>query len=205
MDLGLLVNIFYYTALYGSLSMAIVPVLFFLQWTFFRFWQKHIFVFYILFFGLFVATAAAFYYTQQYWIYWYYQFPVPVQLVGLLIVVASYIVIKLAEYAITKKVRFFYPLLKNQKFNLYTTGIYKYVRHPIYAVFPWMILGAMLYTGQLILLPVMIFNMLGRNLYVPQEERCLQKLAIGDYEEYKKHTPFRFYPYYKKRLTKEHA
>lgn len=194
MDSKLLVEIFYDVVLYGTLSMAVIPVLFFLQWTFFRFWQKHYLLFYFLFFGLLAGTAAAFYLSQQYWIYWYYPFQAPVQLTGLALLVASYVIIKVAELSITKKVRFFYPLLKSEKFHLKTTGIYKYLRHPIYAVLPWMILGAMFYTGQLVLLPVICFNLIGRNWYVPREEEHLKKLVIGDYEAYKKHTPYRFYP-----------
>jgi protein-S-isoprenylcysteine O-methyltransferase Ste14 len=198
MDPKLLAGIFYYLVLYGTLATAIIPVFFFLQWNFFSFWQKHVLLFYAFFSGLPVVSAAAFYFTQKYWIFWYYAFPGWVQLIGLFLVVASFVVIKLAELSITKKVRFFYPLLKSEKFHLKITGLYKYVRHPIYAVFPWIILGAIFYTGQLVLLPVMIFNLIGRNWYAPCEEEHLKKLAIGDYENYKKHTPFRFYPCYRK-------
>lgn len=103
-------------------------------------------------------------------------------------------VIKISEMGIGRMVRMFYPLLKGKKYHLKTTGIYSFVRHPIYTAFPLIILGALLYTGQLILLIPLIFNLLTRTWYATKEESYTQQVVIGDYEAYKKRTPNRFYP-----------
>jgi protein-S-isoprenylcysteine O-methyltransferase Ste14 len=117
-----------------------------------------------------------------------------VQIFGLLLIVFTSLVVILAESEITIKVRFFYPLLKASPFKLHSKGIYKYVRHPMYAVFPLFILGSLLYTGQLVILPVIIFNLMTRSWYAKHEEEHLKKIVIGDYAHYMKQTPNRFYP-----------
>ena len=194
MSAGLLVALVYDIILYGALAATALPIAFFLLWIFFDFWKKYILLFYVTVVVLFAGTVAAFYFTNHYWIYWYYPFPWWVQIIGLLFMIFSYLIVKLAQTSITTLVRFFYPLLKGQPIHLHVRGFYKYVRHPMYAVFPWAILGAFLYTGQLILLPVFLFNLLARNWYAAKEESHLKKVVIGDYEKYMKQTPNRFYP-----------
>ncbi len=194
MTAELLVTIVYDMILYGTLAVIVLPVLFFLLWTFFDFWKKHIGLFYFMAAVLFAGTIAAFYFSQHYWIYWYYSFPSWIQIIGLLLLVFSSLFVILAEASITARVRFFYPLLKGERIHLKTTGVYKFIRHPMYAVFPWFIFGALLYTGQLILFPVFLINLLARNWYAAKEEVHLKKVVIGDYEKYMKQTPNRFYP-----------
>ncbi len=64
----------------------------------------------------------------------------------------------------------------------------------MYAVYPWTVLGAFFYTGQLILIPVFLFTMMARTWHAEKEETHLKKVVIGDYAKYMKHTPNRFYP-----------
>lgn len=186
--------IFYNFILYGTLMVAVLPLAYFFLWIFFIFWQKHIRIFYFGACVLFCGTLLVFYFTRNYWMNWYYEFPVGVQIVGLLFIVFSYVILKLAQSSITTRVRFFYPLLKGERFHLKTTGIYKYLRHPIYAIFPLAFLGALLYTGQLIIFPIFLFNLLARTWYARREEKHLKKIVIGDYDKYMTQTPNRFYP-----------
>lgn len=194
MSTGLLVAIVYFVILFGSLACASIPVIFFFLWTFFDFWKKHIVLFYVFIVLLCGGTIAAFYFTEHLWIYWHYGFPNWLQIIGLLIIVFGYLAVKLAQSAITIPVRFFYPLLKGKPIHLKTDGLYKYVRHPMYAVYPWTVLGAFFYTGQLILIPVFLFTMMARTWHAEKEETHLKKVVIGDYAKYMKHTPNRFYP-----------
>jgi len=190
----LLVTIVYYFILYCSLSMLAVPVMFFMLWTFTGFFKKHIPLFYVMIVVLFGGAMAGFYFTTHSWIYLYYPFPAWVQIIGLLLFVMGFVVIKIAELTISRIVRAFYPMLKGEKFHLKTTGIYKYLRHPIYAVIPWIVLGSLLYTGQLILLIPLILNLLTRTWFAKKEEAYTKDKVIGDYDAYMKKTPNRFYP-----------
>lgn len=194
MSTELLVTIVYFLIFLGGLSVTAVPFMFFFLWTFFAFWKKHIVWFYILCITLWAAIIAAFYFTEHLWVYWYYAFPQWVQIVGLILVVFSSIVLKLAEATITVQVRFFYPLLKEKPIRLKTTGIYKHLRHPMYAIFPLIVLGALFYTGQLILIPVFFLVLITRTWCADQEESHLKKVVKGDYKKYMKQTPNRFYP-----------
>jgi protein-S-isoprenylcysteine O-methyltransferase Ste14 len=194
MDSQLLVTIVYNIILYGALLCAGLPIMFFSLWSGFSFWKKHVFFYYFHLVFLFLAVAAGFYFSQHLWIYWYYSFPSWVQIIGLLLIVVAFLIIKLAELTITFKVRFFYPLLKDKSFHLKMNGIYKVVRHPMYAIFPWFVFGSFLYTGQLIIFPVFIFVLLTRSWFAKKEESYLQKIMPGDYEKYMKQTPNRFYP-----------
>lgn len=190
----LFVQILYVAILYTTLGMVVIPVFFFFLWTFFDFWKKHIGWFYVLLVGLYVGAIAAFYFTQQYWTFWYYAFPAWSQIVGLVIYLFAGLSIKVAQNSITIPVRFFYPLLKGEKFHLRTDGIYKHLRHPMYALFPWAVFGVLLYTGQLILAPVFLFLLVARSWWAKKEEAHLKKTVIGDYDKYMKQTPNRFYP-----------
>jgi protein-S-isoprenylcysteine O-methyltransferase Ste14 len=194
MTTDLIVTIVYDLILYGALSSVALPVMFFLLWSFFDFWKKHIVTYYCFALVLVFGSAAIFYFTRDLWILWYYAFPAWVQIIGLILIVFSYLIVKLSEVSISLPVRLFYPLLKSKHFHLRTDGLYKFVRHPIYAVLPWVSFGAMLYTGQLILLPVFLFNLLARCWYASKEEQHLQKTVVGDYAKYKLQTPNRFYP-----------
>lgn len=199
MSSELLVLIVYNFLLYIGLGLVALPLAFFLLWTFFDFWKRNI----VLFYGMFVLAVAAgvsgFYFTKHFWIYWYYPFPPWLQVIGLLLMVFSLIVVKLSEMTITLPVRMFYALLKEKHIHLKTSGLYKYLRHPIYAVFPWMVFGALLYTGQLILFPVFLLNLAARHWYAAREEVYLRKVVIGDYDKYMKQTPTRFYPSFPKK------
>jgi protein-S-isoprenylcysteine O-methyltransferase Ste14 len=194
MNTELITSLVFYVILYTSLVCAVLPLMFFLLWSFTGFFKKHIVVFYLLTAGLFVGATVLFYLTQKFWILWYYPFPAWAQIAGLLIWLVGIAVIKISEMSIGRMVRMFYPLLKGEKYHLKTTGIYGLVRHPIYTAFPLIILGALLYTGQLILLVPLIFNLLTRTWYASKEESYTQQVVIGDYEAYKKKTPNRFYP-----------
>jgi len=188
------VAVLYAVILYGTLGTVAIPFVFFFLWTFFNFWKKHIWLFYVLLLVLYLGSIAVFYFTRGSWIYMYYSFPVWAQVAGLLFFVVSGTIVKIAERSITISVRFFYPLLKGVRFHLKTTGIYKYIRHPMYAVFPWFVFGVFLYTGQLILLPVFFFLLVTRTWWAKKEERYLKKIVVGDYDKYMKQTPNRFYP-----------
>jgi len=194
MDSQTLVSIVYTVILYGSLVYIAIPIVFFLLWTFFDFWKKHIELFYAVTLLLFAATVAGFYYTQHLWIYWYYAFPPVLQMLGLLFILFTYSIGKLAQVSITVQGRYFYALLKGEKTHLKTDGLYKYVRHPIYAMVPFGILGALFYTGQLIFIPILFFNLAARGWYAEQEEKQLKKFWLSHYEAYEKKTPNRFYP-----------
>lgn len=199
MSSELLVTIVYNFFLYVGLGLVGLPVAFFLLWTFFDFWKKHMVLFYVMFALVFAAAVACFYFTKHFWIYWYYPFSSWLQIIGLLMIVFAFVAIKLSEMTITFPVRMFYSLLKGKQIRLKTDGLYKYLRHPIYAVFPWIVFGALLYTGQLILFPVFLLNLFARNWYAPKEEIYLKKVVIGDYDKYMRQTPNRFYPsFYKK-------
>jgi len=199
MSSDLLVAIVYDLLLYVGLGLVGLPVAFFLLWTFFDFWKKHIVFFYVMFVVVLAAAVAGFYFTNHYWIYWYYPFPSCLQIIGLLLIVFAFIVINLSEMTISIPVRMFYTLLKGKQIHLKTDGLYKYLRHPIYAVFPWVVFGTMLYTGQLILIPVFLLNLLARHWYAAREEIYLRNVVIGDYDKYKKQTPTRFYPSFSKK------
>jgi protein-S-isoprenylcysteine O-methyltransferase Ste14 len=185
---------FYTIVLYGTLGVVSIPVIFFFLWAFFSFWRKHVVLFYVFLFTAYLGSIAGFYFTQKYWIYLYYPFPSWLQICGLMLLVFSSLVVLIAERSITIPVRFFYPLLKGIRFPLHVRGIYKYVRHPMYAVFPWLVLGVFFYTGQLILFPVFLFILVTRTFYANAEESYLKKIFGGDYEKYMKQTPNRFYP-----------
>lgn len=196
MNSELIASGFFYFILYTSFVLAAIPFIFFFFWRFLSFWQKHHpAFFYLMFLGFCVGIPVAFALTQHFWFTtWYYPFPKWLQIVGLIIIFVAYCIIKLAEYKITVAVRLFWPVLKNQKFHLKTDGLYKYVRHPIYAIFPLVLVGGLFYTGELVILPVLLLNLLARNWYARKEERYVETHAIGDYEKYKKQTPYRFYP-----------
>jgi protein-S-isoprenylcysteine O-methyltransferase Ste14 len=178
------------------------PIIFFLLWKFFSFWQKKIWLFYAVFLMLYAGIVAGFYFTRLYWIFWYYPFPQWVQLIGLCIVVVSFVIVKLSELAIGKRTRLFYSLLKGEEIHLEIKGLYAVVRHPIYAIFPWSIFGTLLYTGQFALLPVMVIFMMFRGWHAKKEEQHLRKILIGDYDAYMKQVPNRFYPAIFKRRRK---
>lgn len=201
MDTQLIGQILYYVVLYAGLSLTMIPFFFFLFWNFLNFWKKRgAWFFYAFMVTFFVAGILAFVLTQDRWILWYYAFPQWVQILGLCVAIVSGIIIKMAEIKITRAVRFFRPVIKGEKFQLQTDGAYRYVRHPIYAVFPWYAFGVLLYTGQLILLPIFVFNMLARTWYAKKEEAYLAGHVTGDYEKFKRQTPNRFYPSFGKRV-----
>lgn len=190
----LITTIVFYIILYTSLACFAIPILFFLLWTFTGFFKKHIALFYVVAVVLFTAFPALFYFTQKFWILWFYPFPAWIQIAGLFLWFLAIIIVKVSEMNIGRLVRMFYPLLKGEKFHLKTTGIYKYLRHPIYAAFVLMVLGAVFYTGQLVLLLPLVFNLLTRTWYASKEEAYTKHIIIGDYDAYKKKTPNRFYP-----------
>ncbi len=190
----LLAAIVFDLILYGTLACAAIPLLFFLLWTFFNFWKKYYLLFYFTGIVLLAAIPTAFYFTQHYWIYLYYPFPAWVQIIGLILIIFSYLVVKLAQASISVPVRFFFPVLKNHPIQLKTKGVYRYVRHPIYAVFPLIVIGGLLYTGELVLFPVFFLVLVTRKWYAVREEAYLKQNLHGDYEKYMKQTPNRFYP-----------
>lgn len=194
----LLVTIVYYLILCSAFACASIPVVFFFLWSFFDFWKKHVITFYVMMTALVAGAFAVVYFTQHFWIYWYYPFPWWAQIFGLLLVIFGYLVIRLSQAAITMPVRLFYPLLKGKAIHLKTTGLYRFVRHPIYAVYPWIIFGSFLYSGQFILIPCFFFALFTRTWFVEKEEIQLRKVIVGDYDKYMKQTPHRFYPYFHK-------
>lgn len=194
MDGELLVNILYTVILYVALGTIVIPVQFLLLWKFLGFWKKHVALFYVMLVFLYTLVLAAFYLFNRLWIYWFFPFPIQLQIFGLLIFLLGGFVVRLAQSTITLPVRLFYPLLKGEKIHLRTDGFYRYLRHPMYAVFPWMILGVLFYTGQLILLPIVLLLFVTRKWYAVQEENYLLHHVVGDYKKYMKETPNRFYP-----------
>ena len=101
---------------------------------------------------------------------------------------------RIVDHQLGFKVRFFVHVLNEKRFKLSTGGIFKYVRHPIYALIPVMILGAFLYTGEYIIICPLVFNLMTRWWYARKEEAYVSQFADGDYAAYVKQTPNRFYP-----------
>lgn len=190
----LFVSIVYYVLLYGTLGMTAIPVVFLVLWSFLDYWKRRPAVFYALMVLLYVGIVAGFYFSRNFWIYWYSALPGWVQIFGLLLVVVTGFIVKVAELDISIPVRFFYPVLKGKPIQLSTKGLYGIVRHPMYAVFPWFVLGVFCYTSQFVLLPVFVLNLVAREWYARREEAYL-KTVLGDaYKSYMRRVPNRFYP-----------
>jgi len=184
----------FYFVLYYSLVFTGVPVMFFFLWTFFDFLKKNIWMVYMGMTLAFIGVPLAFFFTRQWWFLWFYPFSLPLQIAGFLIFWITFIAIMVAERSITFKVRFFIPLLQGKRVHLRMDGVYRYLRHPMYAVFPWMLLGALLYTGELILISPFLFNLMTRRWYALREEERLALQCDGNYAHYKNQTPYCFYP-----------
>lgn len=198
MDGKLIADIVYYIILYSALALLALPVIYFCLWKFLGFFRKRKVVFYVLCIALFAAVIAGFYYTSLDWILWYYAFPSYVQITGLLLYAGSFMLMRTVDHQLGFKLRFFWPVLRDGRFRLSTGGLFKYVRHPIYALIPVLILGALLYTGEFVLLYPLFFNLLTRRWYSRKEEAYLKQFAEGDYEAFAKRTPNRFFPGFKR-------
>ena len=194
MDGSLIADIVYYLVLYSALAMLAVPVVFFFLWKFLGFFRKHRRLFYIFCILLFSGVITWFYFTRNDWILWYHAFPSYIQIVGLLLFVASFMVMRMVDHHLGMKVRLFWPVLKGEEFKLVTGGVFKIVRHPIYALIPLLVLGSLLYTGEWMLIYPLLFNLLTRGWYARKEEACFMQFAAADYDNYRKRTQHRFYP-----------
>jgi len=158
------------------------------------FFKKHRRFFYFLTFMLFAGVIAGFYYMRNDWLLWYYAFPSYIQVSGLLLFIASFLLMRIVDHHLGFKVRIFWSVLKGESYQLATGGLFKIVRHPIYALVPVMIIGALLYTGEWVLLYPLFFNLMTRRWYARREEAYVKQFATGDYETYVKQTQNRFYP-----------
>ncbi len=84
-----------------------------------------------------------------------------------------------------------YQIRKNQ--DLVTTGIYSYIRNPIYSGALLVFIGAELIAGSfLVILCVPIF--IGGYIQAKREERILERQFGKNYEKYKKNSKM-FFPY----------
>lgn len=184
----------YNLILYLMLAMTALPVIYFCLWSFRGFFKKRRILFYLLCLFLFGSVIGGFYFTKNDWLLWYYAFPSYVQIIGLLLISSSFILMRLTDHQLGVKVRFFWHVLSDKRFQLSTNGVFKYVRHPIYALIPLMIAGALMYTGEFMLLCPLIFNLMTRWWYARKEEAYVRQFADGDYSAYMKQTPNRFYP-----------
>ena len=70
--------------------------------------------------------------------------------------------------------------------ELVTSGVYRYVRHPIYSGMLLMVLGTSLSVGTLGAVVAFIVMVLAMCLKLRDEEALLQKHFAGEYAEYKK-------------------
>lgn len=194
MNSDLIVFIVYSVLLYGTLGMTAIPFVFLALWSFLDYWKRRPAFFYVLAILMYVVVIAGFYFFRNSWIYWYSPLPGWVQIFGLILVVGMGLIVKVAELNISIPVRFFYPVLKGKPLQLKTQGLYGIIRHPMYAVFPWFVLGVFCYTGQFVLLPVFVLNLVAREWYVRREEAYLRTVLGDAYKNYMRKTPNRFYP-----------
>jgi len=191
---NLVADIVYYIILYSALLCTVLPVIYVSLWKFLGFWRKRMFLYYFFCLLVIGVTFAAFYTTCNDWLLRYFAFPQFVQIVGLLLFVFSFIVIRISHYHLDLKTVLFYSALSQKHNNLRTSGIYRIVRHPIYSMVPLIILGAFLYTGEFVLVIPFASNLLLRWYYARLEEKYLLSTYGESYGKYLKSTPTRFYP-----------
>lgn len=84
-----------------------------------------------------------------------------------------------------------YQIKTNQ--SLVTSGIYKYIRHPIYAGVMFMIVGGQLVVESYLVIPLTLLYYTMLYFQTRKEERLLTAYFGHQYVEYMKHTP-RIFP-----------
>jgi len=187
-------DLVYYLILYSALLCTILPVYYIVLWRFLGFWQKHYVMFYVFFVVLLSGAFAFFYLNCNNWLLWYIAFPQSVQIIGLLMFVACFLIIRIAHHHLDVKTVLFWSVLRQKHGALKTKGIYGIIRHPIYAVVPILILGAFFYTGELLLILPFATNLVSRWYYAQLEEKYLRNTYGEEFAAYLKRTPKRFYP-----------
>lgn len=184
----------YHVVLYSGLLCSALPVFYVLTWKFLGFWRKHRVLFYIFALSLFGGTFALFYLNRNDWLLFYEAFPQFVQITGLVLYSLSFILIRISHHHLDLKTILFYSALKQKHGDLVTGGIYKVVRHPVYALIPLFIAGSFMYTGEFILIIPFAVNVLLRWYYARLEEKYLIGAYGQSYSAYKAATPRKFYP-----------
>jgi len=184
----------YYVILYSALLCTALPVYYVLLWKFLGFWRKHNIMFYVFLVALVSGTFAGFYLTCNDWLLWYNAFPQYLQMIGLVLFAASFIIMRISHYHLDLKTVLFLSALRQTHGGLMTKGIYGIVRHPIYSVIPLLILGAFLFTGEFMLVYPFAANLLLRWYYARLEDKYLKVTYGEEFVSYMKQTPNRFYP-----------
>lgn len=168
---------------------------FFLFWTFFAFWRRHPLLTYAMMFGTLLATAVLALVFRRYTFAGRVDVPLPVELLGGLLLAAATIFGTIADRQLGLRIRAFTPFFEDRaRIELRTTGAYAVVRHPIYASGWVFSVGVAMLTGYPAALIGALVFLLGAMWFTRQEEKRL--LALLDdpsaYDRYRARVPALF-------------
>lgn len=171
---------------------AIATVYFFVFWTWFAFWRRHVVLTYAMLLGSFFGFALAVALARDTFLSGRIDMPPAVRTLAWVFVIAVCIVGTIADRQIGFRVRSFMPFFEtNGSIELVTTGAYGIVRHPIYATGIAFQLGVFFATGYVAIAASCVVFALGAQWFTRREEERLVELLADPsaYEDYRKRVP----------------
>jgi protein-S-isoprenylcysteine O-methyltransferase Ste14 len=178
-----------------ALLPASAPLFFTAFWLGFEFWRRHHALALSMIVGTLAVTAVAAVTLRDHVLAVQLALPLPVRVLGWVVIAAATIFGTIADRQIGLRVRMFTPFFEETgRIELKTTGAYGVVRHPIYASGIWFQLGVFLATGYVAVAIAAVIFALGALWFTRQEEhRMIPLLDDPDaYARYREKVPSLF-------------
>lgn len=175
-----------------ALVPAAATLYFWIFWTWFDAWRRHIVRTFAMMLGTIGAWTVATIVWRDELLAHGVAMPAAAQVIGWIVVAISFVVGMIADRQLGLHVRSFMPYFAERgRIELRTGGAYAIVRHPIYAAGLWFQLGMFLVTGAYAIAAAAIVLGAGALWFTRQEERRLVALLDDPtaYDRYRARVP----------------